>query len=163
MAIQTTKLVLKTHWTKVLEVHRDWLASKGYTEQLLQSRDREGIFLERLKELITQAVANTLWLYRTEQFQIEITGHFERGKDRVKFEFHYALDPGGQKLLLTSLRATLDGMMADYPIARNTPHELPPAPIVYQQLATLNNNVLLHRLKNAAHLDKDSKKNKKRH
>lgn len=139
------KIVLKTHWTRVFEVHEDLLRSKGYTEKMLDSREPEGKFMERLKESIEQAVKNTVWVYRLEQFQIEITGQFNNKRDRVHFQFNYTMDPAGRHLLLSTMKATLDEMVMEYPI--HTERDLLPAPVVHQQLSRLNNNLLLHRLK----------------
>src|SRR5882762_8691922 len=113
------KIELKTHWAKVLDVHKAWLVSKGYTEKLLDSREPEGRLIERLKASITEAVANTLWVYRLEQFQIEISGRFDKKRDTVKFQFQYRLDPTMQRLSLVAMKASLGETMIEYPIARD--------------------------------------------
>jgi len=153
------KIVIKPHWLKVLNMHADWLISKGYTEKLLGTREPDGLLLDRIKESIRQAVFSTFWEYNLEKFTVETYGQFANGKDKVVFKLNYVLDPAGQRLSLTSLTAALDDVSMDYPIERNTPHQLPPATSVYRQLLTLSNKTLLERIRNAT--SQPEPKNKK--
>ena len=139
---------MSTHWSKVLEVHRFWLISKGYTERALDSAEPDGMFFHRLKDAITVAATNTLWTYRLEAFPVEIAGYFNN--KMVNFQFNYTLDPAKQGLFLSSMKAILDDIAIDYPIFGNTRGELPPAPMVYKQLLTLASNIVLHRIAEAA-------------
>lgn len=140
------KLQLKTHWAKVLDVHTDWLISKGYTEKLLDSTEQQGQFVERLRSSIIEAVTSTVMTYRLEQFSIELAGLFEK-KDTVKFMFNYGLDPASQRLTLSSMKATLADTSIEYPIFRNTERELPPADLVYNQLILYSKQMLLQQMK----------------
>lgn len=140
------KLVLKTHWQKVLDVHADWLLSKGYQERLLEAGEINGKLVQRLKESMEEAIYHSLWVYRIEEFSVETSGLFEEKQDRVVFQFNYELDPSRERLGLMSLKATMDDLSLDFPIAGNRPADLPPAILVHKQLSTLGRNIQLNRI-----------------
>jgi hypothetical protein len=146
MASQERKLVLQTHWQKVLDVHADWLLSKGYSERLLDSAETEGTLITRLKDAIQQAVIHSLWVHQVEQFSIETIGLFAQKEDEVRFQFHYELDPTRLRLHLTSMKATLDEVSIDVLIERNRPADLLPAGLVHRQLETLGKTILLNKV-----------------
>ncbi|HVU97748.1 MAG TPA: hypothetical protein VHE34_21135 [Puia sp.] len=140
------KWSIQTHWSKVLAMHTDWLISKGYTERMLESGEPDGRLKERIKEGITQAVQNTIWIYRLEEFDVETVGRFKEKEDTVVFRFSYQLDPAGGRLWLTSIKANLDATSLEYLIERNTPGQLPAASTVHKQLLAIQQNALLSRL-----------------
>jgi hypothetical protein len=162
MVNQQKKLVIKTHWQRVLDVHADWLLSKGYNERLLESTEKEGTLVTRLKESIQQAVINRMWDYQIEQFSIETTGLFAQKKDNVSFQFQYALDTARERLQLTSMKATMEDVSIDVLIERNRTADLIPAHLVHRQLETLSKAILLNKvlLHSQQHPSESTKKGK---
>jgi len=150
----------ETHWTKVLSVHAGGLASRGYTEELLSCNEPNGRLIERLKETIDQAVKNTIWTYRIEEFTIGAEGRFPKEKESVSFQFTYHLDPAFNRLSLVSMKATLVETQLIFPIERDTWHHLPTPPEAYRQLIAFGKSMLLRKITDSE--DKETSKVRKK-
>lgn len=137
----------ETHWAKVLAVHAAGLASRGYSEDLLSCNEPTGRLIERLRDSIDQAVKNTIWTYRIEEFAIGTEGRFPKQKESVSFQFTYHLDPSFNRLWLMSMKATLAETQLTFPVERNTWHQLPTPSEAHRQLIALSKSILLRKMK----------------
>jgi len=137
-------LIPDTLFMAILKEQQKNLFVKSYNETMINSFADSGKLAKQLQQAFYDAFIANVLEYKLAQFQVEITGYFERVKDKVSFQFSYTYDPKKIALNLTSLKATMnDEFEIVYPIQTHPSRGLLPAQKVYQELLTMNKKVLL--------------------
>jgi hypothetical protein len=142
------KFHLKTRFAAILTEHQHNFFIKNYSERMVNSRTVPGYYDKQLRAAFQEAIVSNLWEYSLAEFQLSMTGHFGRTKDKVLFQFSYTYDPYNVRLDLISLQATInDEFEKTYPIKSHPSRDLPAAGTVHQELMAIQNKELLNRIK----------------
>lgn len=129
-----------TRFLSILEVHKNTLFTKQYTEKMVGSRAKAGLFAQQLEEAFQRAYTTDLKNYRIHEFALQLTGYFGPTKDPVVFDFTYAYDPYNVRLNLREVKATLrDDYSKTYRIKSHPSRDLPSSGKAYEELVALRN------------------------
>jgi hypothetical protein len=138
---------IKTRFAGILTEHQHNLFIKNYSERMINSRAEPGYYLKQMQAAFQDVIVNNLWEYTIAAFQLEMTGHFGRTKDKVLFQFSYTYDPYNIRLNLVSLQATMnDQFEKTYPIKSHPSRDLPASAKVHEELAAIQKTALLRRI-----------------
>ena len=133
-------------FSRILSVHEEWLNQKGYNEKMLDSGEKNGAFLARLKEAFGKAVSQSLWDDLPRVFTVDVQGCFSEKQVKLDFEFRYQYHPRDLKLDLKSVTVSLKDVQQVYDILLNTRRSLPESGKVYQQLLIKSQHLAASRL-----------------
>lgn len=150
---------IKTRFAAILTEHQHNLFIKNYSERMVNSRTEPGYYDKQLRAAFQEAIVSNLWEYSLAEFQLSMTGHFGRTKDKVLFQFSYTYDPYNIRLNLVSLHATMnDEFEKIYPIKSHPSRDLPAAGTVHQELVAIQKTELLNRIKEMKEKTRKGKK-----